>query len=296
MNLIDIASWQAGLSLPALFQNNPALDGVIVKLSQGTGYVNPEADAWLKWLIANGKPFGTYHYLDKFGAKAEAQHYASLLAKYPGGVPAIDYEEATLDMGTGYLKECLDEVYRLTGVKPLVYCSLSVTNQQDFSAIAAAGYKLWMAQYADFNAVHGFLDKPWQSGKPGYFDGFVMHQYTSQGYLIGWYSSLDFNKFSGSVSAWKALAGGSAPEPAPVPEPQPAPGKMGPDQAVISAVLHGQYGNNQERVSRLESAGYDATMVQRKINELYGTALSWKKKLGDNDQYINSILYIMRNL
>ncbi len=294
MNLIDIASWQAGLSLPALFLNNPDLDGVIVKLSQGTGYVNPEADAWISWLIANGKPFGTYHYLDKFGAKAEAQHYASLLAKYPGGVPAIDYEEATLDMGTGYLKECLDEVYRLTGVKPLAYCSLSVTNQQDFSAIAAAGYKLWVAQYADFNPVNGFLDKPWQSGKPGYFDGFVMHQYTSQGYLIGWGSNLDFNKFSGGVSAWKAMAGAAASDI----EPDPAEDRLkGPDPIVISEILHGGYGNGWNiRQARLTAAGYDAGAVQKKVNELYALALTCKKRIAGNDEYLDSIIRIMRDL
>ena len=46
MNLIDIASWQQGLDLKSAFTLNPALDGVIVKVSQGTGYVNPPAKAW----------------------------------------------------------------------------------------------------------------------------------------------------------------------------------------------------------------------------------------------------------
>ena len=40
MNLIDIASWQAGLDLEKLFRLNPTLDGVIVKLTQG-GTANP---------------------------------------------------------------------------------------------------------------------------------------------------------------------------------------------------------------------------------------------------------------
>ena len=296
LNLIDIASWQKGLSLPVLYNSNPSLDGVIVKLSQGISYVNPEADAWLSWLIANGKPFGTYHYLDKMGAKAEAKHYADLLSKYPGGVPAIDYEEQTLDMGTGYLKECLDEVYRLTGVKPLVYCSLSVTKQQDFRAIAAAGYKLWMAQYADFQPVHGFLEKPWQSGEPGCFDGFVMQQYTSSGYLDGWTGNLDFDQFHGDASDWAALAGKTAPDIGP--DPTPAPGKLkGPDPIVISEILHGGYGNGWEaRKAKLTAAGYDAEAVQKKVNELYALALTLKKKIAGNSQYLDSIIQIMRAL
>ena len=145
MNFIDISSWQAGIDLPALFSGGNQLDGVIVKLTEGTGYVNPDANGWLNWMIARGKPFGTYHYLDGSGAIAEARHYADAVKAYPGGVMAIDYEDAVLAQGTDYLKACLDEVTRLTGVMPLVYCSQSVTQTQDFREIAAAGYQLWMA-------------------------------------------------------------------------------------------------------------------------------------------------------
>ena len=47
MNLIDIASWQQGIGLPELFDRNMALDGVIVKVSQGKDYENPYAKDWL---------------------------------------------------------------------------------------------------------------------------------------------------------------------------------------------------------------------------------------------------------
>ena len=49
MNFIDIASWQAGIDLDKMFRTNP-LDGVIIKATQGTQYVNPEYAAWFKWL------------------------------------------------------------------------------------------------------------------------------------------------------------------------------------------------------------------------------------------------------
>ena len=300
MNLIDIASHQGGMNLSTMFQKNPSLGGVIVKISEGTYYANPDAKAWLDWLAANGKPAGTYHYLAKNGAEAEARFYVDHVKPWLGKVAlAIDYEEGTLAMGTKYLKACLDEVYRLTGVKPLVYCSqIQALEAQDFSAIAAAGYPLWVAQYADHNPVRAFIEKPWHTGTSAPFSKYTMRQYTSDGYLTGWEKNVDFDLFYGNASDWAALYGGSAPKPtpAPTPDPTPTPGKMGPDQSVISDVLHGKYGNGQNRVSRLEAAGYDADAVQRKINELYGIALSWKKKLGDNDQYINSILYILRAL
>lgn len=283
MNFIDISSWQAGLDLSGIFAANPALSGVIVKLTQGTGYVNPEAKGWLDWLRANGKPFGTYHYLDGSGAEREARHYAEALKAYPGGVPALDYEDVALAQGTPYVKACLDEVYRLTGVKPLVYCSQSVTQAQPFSRIAEAGYKLWVAQYADMNPVHSFVDKPWHSGSVAPFDGFVMQQYTSCGRLSGWGGNLDFNKFFGTAADWQALAGNA----------EPLPELKGPDPEVIADVLAGKYSIGAERVAKLIEAGYNPESVQAKVNELYAIAQSCKKYVAGNDDYLGSIAKII---
>ena len=84
MNLIDISSWQQGISLPELFERNGELDGVIVKLTQGTNYVNPPAKDWLAWLMGSGRSFGIYHYLDLYGARAEAEHFVQTARTYIG--------------------------------------------------------------------------------------------------------------------------------------------------------------------------------------------------------------------
>lgn len=291
MNFIDISSRQSGLDLGALFGTDNHLDGVMVKLTQGTAYVNPDANAWITWLTLNQKPFGTYHYLDGSGAEAEARHYATEAKKWPGGVLALDYEDHAIVKGTGYLKACMDEVYRLTGARPMVYCSQSVIQAQDFAAIAAAGYKLWVAQYADMKTVNGFVAEPWHSGSPAPFSAFTMRQYTSCGRLIGWGNNLDFDLFYGTADDWKALAGSSAPAPAPTPS-KP----KGPDPQVISDILDGKYGTGQERVQKLTAAGYDAEAVQKKVNELYGIALTIKKKLAGNEQYLDQIFWIVRQL
>ncbi len=298
MNLIDIASYQGGMDLSTMFKKNPALGGVIVKISEGTYYANPDAKAWLDWLIANGKPAGTYHYLAKNGAEAEARYYVDHVKPWLGKVAlAIDYEEETLAMGTGYLKACLDEVFALTGVKPLVYCSqIQTLEAQDFRAIAADGYPLWVAQYADMSPVRGFLENPWHTGTSAPFDKYTMRQYTSRGYLNSWSSNLDFDLFYGDVSDWAALYNGTAPELAPSPDPAPQKPK-GPDPVVISEILHGGYGNGWNiRQARLTAAGYDAGAVQKKVNELYALALTLKKKIAGNDQYLDSIIRIMRDL
>lgn len=287
MNFIDISSWQQGLDLAGLFSANPYLDGVIVKVSQGTGYVNPFAKAWLDWLIANGKLAGTFHYLDLMGAEAEAQHYVASVKPWLGKVAlAIDYEEQTLSKGTAYLKACLDEVYRLTGVKPLVYCSqVSTLQAQDFSAIAAAGYPLWVAQYADMSPVYGFVPVPWHSGSPSPFPAYTMRQYTSCGRLEGWGKNLDFDLFYGEADDWKALFGDAPPA-----ELKPA------DPDIVSEVLMGYYGIGSERYKKLTAAGYDAQAVQNKINELYVLANKIKPKVKGNMEYLNSIVKILRSL
>lgn len=293
MNAIDISHWQGGLNLSALFSQNPDLGAVIVKATGGVGYVDPNCDSWVQWLRANNVPWGFYHFMDddfrhSSGTK-EADFFVAKTENYFGeGIPIADYEYPANYKGTAYLKEFLDRVTELTGVKPMVYCSLSVVQSQDFSRIAAAGYTLWLAQYADNNVVNGFQAHPWQQGSFAPFDRITMHQYTSHGRLKGWSGNLDFDIFYGDRADWDRLAGVN---PGPEPEPlKPA------DPEVVNAVLRGEYGNGSARAGNLERAGYDSEDVQNKVNELYAVALSCHNYTRGNEDYLNSILYILRNL
>lgn len=293
MNIIDISNWQFGLNLQTLFNQNHSLDGVVVKCSGGVSYINPSCEGWATWLVENGKPFGLYHYLDDDGkgssGAAEAAYFVKQAKPYIGkAILFADYEGNALKKGTGYLKEFLDAVLEMTGVRPAVYCSLSVVQSQDFTAIANAGYKLWVAQYADMQPVYGFVDNPWQKGSVSPFASYVMHQYTSCGHLNGWDGNLDFDKFTGSYAAWVELARGD--EPAPHPSLKPA------DPVVVSEVVAGKYGNGTERVTALREAGYDPESVQNMVNECYATALSCRKYLQPYDEYINTIIKIVRLL
>lgn len=302
MNFIDIASYQGGMNLNSMFQKNPSLGGVIVKVSEGTYYTNPEAKAWLDWLVANGKPAGTYHYLAKNGAEAEARFYVDNVKPWLGNVAlAIDYEEGTLAMGTGYLKACLDEVFRLTGVKPMVYCSqIQALESQDFSAIAAAGYPLWVAQYANHNPVRAFIENPWHTGTSAPFPKYTMRQYTDSGYLLGWSKNLDFDLFYGDAADWAALYGGTAPQPTPELTPDPTPAPVTPykpaDPDIVLRTLKNEFGIGTERIMNLREAGYDPDSVQKKINQIYLIAGNVKKDIGNDMSYLNSILWIVRSI
>lgn len=290
MNLIDIASWQKGIELSVLFAKN-SLDGVIVKATQGVTYTNPEYSAWVKWLSDHDKPFGMYHYCDGADADKEAEHFYNTVKPYIGkGIPIADYEGEALLKGTAWLKRFLDRFYALSGIKAMIYCSLSVVREQPFDALT--DHPLWIAQYADMNTVYGFVDKPWQKGSVSPFNGYVMHQYTSCGLLNGYNGKLDFNQFNGSYAQWVELARGAS-----VPVTMLKPTALKPaDPVVVSDVLAGKYGTGTERAAKLKADDYDSDSVQRKINELYAIALSCKKYFDGNLDYINSIIKIIRLL
>ena len=218
LNFIDISSYQANIDLDLVFAQNP-LDGVIVKATEGIGYVNPYCDRWVQWLIRNNKPWGFYHYLNGHDPVAEAKRFIKDTINYFGdGMPAADYEgNIVTAYGTYYLQRFLETVYAETGVKPLVYCNLS-TIQADvngFRSIAEQGFPLWLAQWTGGGST-GFQPNPWQKGSYEPFKNISVHQYTDRGKINGFSQCLDLDIFYGSLENWNAMAGkGSSPAPAP---------------------------------------------------------------------------------
>ena len=266
MNVIDISGWQAGLNLATLFAQNPDLGGVVIKITGGVCIDQSSTfRPWADWCIANGKPFGAYHFLDddykSSTGKAEAEFFVSKVKQYVGRcILVADYEQQARQIGTGYLKEFLDTVYSLTGVKPFVYCSQSVANQKNMTSIANAGYPLWVAQYANYNPVYGFNENPWKQGSVSPWKSETMRQYTSQMYLPGWRSNLDADLFYGSREDWFKLCGVSS---------SPTPPKKTVDD-IAREVINGVWGNGKARKSALEKAGWNYDEVQAKVNELLG--------------------------
>ena len=219
LNLIDIASWQSGIDLEAVFAQNP-LDGVVVKSTEGMSYVNPKCDVWVQWLRRNGKPWGFYHFLNASDAVAEAKRFVRDTINYFGeGIPVADYEGNIVSAyGTYYLRTFLETVYAETGVRPMVYCNLS-TIQADvngFRTIANDGYPLWLAQWA--GGITNFQPHPWQKGSYAPFTKLTMHQYSDCGKLNGYKNNLDLDIFYGTVDDWNSLAGNSSIKPEPSPD------------------------------------------------------------------------------
>ncbi len=257
LNGIDIASYQAGIDLSVV-----PCDFVIIKATQGTGYVNPDCDRAYQQAKANGKLLGVYHYATGDNVKAEADYFLNNIKGYIGeAILCLDWENNTNGynplFGTGgpaktWIKQWCDYIYEQTGVKPLIYGSASM-----YSEISGNGdYGLWIAQYANMNPT-GYQETPWNEGA---YDC-AIRQYSSCGTLSGYGGRLDLDKFYGDATAWHKYANPNG-EAKPV---TPTPVRKSNEQ-VADEVIAGAWGNGEDRKNRLTQAGYDYNAIQNAVN------------------------------
>ena len=209
LNGVDIASYQSSIN-PAKLTTT---DFVIVKFTQGTTYLNPYADRQYSVAKAAGKLLGAYHYGTGKSAKAEAQYFVKCLGNRVGEcILALDWEgNQNSVFGTGkdvaWCKEFLDEVYRLTGVRPLIYMSKSVCRKYNWSSVAA-NYPLWCAQYKS-NSTTDYQSSPWTDNNGfGAWERDTIRQYSSHGRIAGYDANIDLDLAYMSAEEWRAMAGG----------------------------------------------------------------------------------------
>ena len=279
LNGIDISSHQSGIDLTVV-----PCDFVIIKATQGTGYVNPDCDRAYQQAKRAGKLRGTYHYVGGGNAVAEADYYANNIKGYlRDGLLAIDWEaEQNSAWGNeAYLEQLVRRVIERTGVKPLIYSMAS-----RYAQVAAVAKKLdcglWVAEYADMNPT-GYQAHPWREGAYGC----AIRQYASTGRLNGWGGNLDLNIAYMTRDQWaKYVNPGGKPAAAPAPsKPAPAPARKSED-AIAAEVIAGKWGNGQDRVNRLKKAGYNPATIQAKVNAKLGAskpaARTYTVRAGDN--------------
>ena len=205
MNGVDISHWQKGLSLDKIH-----CDFVICKATEGVNFLDPCFHDFMRQAESLDKCMGFYHFArpEKNSAKAEARYFYNNTVKYFGkGMPILDWESAGKAQ-VGWAKEWLDEVYELTGVKPVIYMSESVVRQFDWSKVASANYGLWVAKYRDMT-----MDKNYDMTNAGkrpsikWWNFYCMWQWTSSGRLDGYNGNLDCDLFYGDRSTWNKYSG-----------------------------------------------------------------------------------------
>lgn len=255
---IDISKWQTGIDLSKV-----DCDFVIVKATEGIGYVDRKCDSFYQQAKRLGKKLGFYHFArPRNDAVREAQYFYNNTKNYFGeAIPILDWE-AENKSDVAWAKRWLDEVYRLSGVKPVIYMSESVANAYNWSSVANADYGLWVAKYRDNNPDYNYnMANAGTRPRVKWWKFYCMWQWTSTGRLDGYSHNLDCNVFYGDQSTWDAYVGKSTS----VAKPQPT---RKSNEQIAHEVIDGKWGNGDDRKQRLTSAGYNYTVIQAIVNKL----------------------------
>lgn len=252
---IDISNYQSGLNIAGT-----GAKFAIMKATDGTRFVDKSCDGFVQQCKSSGILWGFYHFANspaKSSMSAQAQYFVDNCRGYfKSGIPVLDWEDSTyggavIKWGPSYAKQWLDKVYELTGVRPLIYMSASVTHEYDWSEVSK-DYGLWGAGYPSGSSYEnpGTAKYNWGAwGSP------AIHQYSSS-------NGLDKNIAYMDACAWGKYANPGAGAPAPA-APQQVSSPQGSTLDLAVATLNGDYGNGDERKSRL-GARYDE--VQALIN------------------------------
>ena len=283
LNGIDISSAQAGMDVSKV-----NADFVIVKATQGVTYVNPYCNKHYAQAKASGKLRGLYHYAEGGNALDEAKFFINNIKNYvKDAILCLDWES---NLGGGrtnpyfnspyaptWVKIWCDEVYRLTGVKPLVY-----VQQSQLKDVRGIGdYGLWIAQYATLTVTTKYQSKPWNEGAYAC----AIRQYAGgNGRVDGYSGAVDLDKFYGNAATWNKYANPSGSyKPA-----SPTPSKtVKTYDEIAHEVIAGVWGNGDARKQKLATAGYDYNQVQKRVNALLATNTTPKKT---NEQIAAEVL------
>jgi lysozyme len=208
--LADLSHWNATPTPDQLKAAGVA--GVVLKATDGTGYVDPTFAARRDLYGAAGLAVGAYHFAELGDPIVEADHFAAVLGGMrPGEFVGLDMERAGGDP-VAFSVAFLDRLgTHFAGEVRLEYLNKSFLAAHDWSPVAARGVELWLA---DYNGTQTTAGSP-----AGAFGTVTLKQYSDKGRVAGFV--LDVDWLPGQLS--DLTGGGVAPAPQPQPAPQPAP-------------------------------------------------------------------------
>ena len=263
MKGIDISNWQAGLNLW-----NLDIDFIIMKATEGTGFVDAYCDEWMNQAKERGIKRGFYHYAKSDSPYDEARFFVDNCRNYFGdAIPILDIEDNAIGDWGMFADAFCHEVRDLTGVAPMVYCSASQLYRfagyslVDFCGLWVAGYPVSASWWVDEPCPYDV--SPWPFA--------AIWQFTSSLILEGYGGNLDGNISYMDGDAWDRYANPNS-QPVPIPEQEPiTPSGKTIDDVAFEVIL-GEYGNDEIRKSLLAQNGYDYETVQNRVNEIYDVA------------------------
>lgn len=195
---IDISNWQAGINLSAIAGQ---VDFIIVKATEGVGFVDKSCDAFFQEAKRLGKKLGFYHFARTNNAIAEADFFYNNTKNYFGqAIPILDWE---VDDSVAWVNKFVNRIHELSGVWPWVYANPWRFNQ----GVVNTNCGRWVAgyPYAITDINYGLNYKLPSSYR---VNGVTCAwQFTSSCRLSGYSGNLDANVFYGDEAAWDAYCG-----------------------------------------------------------------------------------------
>ena len=202
---IDVSSYQPNSKLDWPKLKAAGVDFAVVKYTEGTNYMNPEAFAQVTSARAAGIVTHAYHFFRAYnigGARAEAVIFAGKLKLCPvDGYAIIDVEATSCNVGkdalTANINAFLDELAQAGFDRLGVYASLDWFRNKFNRDGLRPGVLIWLAQYPTSAAVMlSYAD----SRKPS--DPCDVWQFASSGRVDGYNGNLDVSvDYSGKMTA-----------------------------------------------------------------------------------------------
>ena len=284
---IDISNHQKGFSLSA---TNP--DFVIVKATEGLGFVDKYCDGFVQDALRLNIPFGYYHFARSNDPAKEAAYFYDNTKNYVGkGIPILDFE---VPNSNSWLETWCKTFYGLSGIKPWFYTYDDYINNQGYGTPwIKANCGLWLAGYPRAYTSYPSPDCPYRHA------GWTLAAWQFTGSLAMGGMSVDGDFFYGDRKAWDAYVGSSDST-----STNDSSDGMVPGPTLLELatnVIKGEYGNGADRRATLGSR-YDE--VQAKVNDLYAKANKViKGKYGNGTDRRNAlgdeygiIQYIVNNM
>ena len=195
---IDVSHWQNAIDWTRV-----AADGqrfVIAKATEGQSFDDPMYATYRSGATAAGLAFGAYHFARPDStandAVLEADHFVSVAQLGPGNLlPVLDLEKTgglSATELTAWALAWLGEVDARLGVRPMVYSGPNfwTTNMDDTTAIADAGYRMWIA--------HWGVASPSVPANDWSGNGWTFWQHTDCAHVPGIDGCVDHDWFNGT--------------------------------------------------------------------------------------------------
>lgn len=195
MNGIDISNYQSDMDVRYV-----DAEFVVVKVTEGTGYINPSWKRHAQQALDSGKLLGFYHYANGGDIYAEADFFLGVLGDWIyKGIIALDWEygnnERSFHLHNAWVIPWLEYIQNATGATPFLYCGSLVKYNWDH---------LWIAQYDNYSLSY-YQAHPWNEGA---YTCEIRQYKGTGGRVVGYGGDVDLNLAYIDKATWLSYIAG----------------------------------------------------------------------------------------